>query len=63
MLHCYSVNVWLLKMEGLKTNLLIEVDRTMAEGDTITKAVFASGPAELPIQPDILAFGVRVKAR
>lgn len=46
----------------METNLLIEMHRPMAERDAITEAVLASGSAKLPIQPDILAFGMGVKA-
>lgn len=46
----------------LKTNLLIEVDRPVAESDAVTEAVLACGAAKLPIQPDVLAFGMGVKA-
>jgi len=35
----------------------------MAECDAITEAVLASGTTKLSVQPDILAFGMRVKAR
>lgn len=50
------------KHSELKTNLLIEVDRPVAESDAITEAVLARGTAKLPVQPDVLAFGVGVKA-
>lgn len=50
------------KNSGLKTNLLIEVDRPVAESDAITEAVLSCGTAKLPIKPDILAFGMGVKA-
>lgn len=46
----------------LETNLLVEVDRPVAESDAITEAVLACGTAKLPIKPDILAFGMGVKA-
>lgn len=46
----------------METNLLIKMHRPVAECDAVTEAVFASGSAKLPIQPDILAFGVGVKA-
>lgn len=46
----------------LKTNLLVEVHRPVAESDAITEAVLAGGTAQLPIQPDVLSFGVGVKA-
>lgn len=49
-------------MIELKTNLLIEVDRPVDESDAITEAVLACGAAKLPIQPDVLALGVGVKA-
>lgn len=35
----------------------------MAESDAIAEAVLASGAAKLPIEPDVLAFGTRVKAK
>lgn len=46
----------------LNTNLLIEPYRPLAEGDAVTEAVFACGATQLPIQPDVLALGVRVEA-
>lgn len=49
-------------MGELKTNLLIEVDRPVAESDTITEAVLARGAAKLPVEPNVFAFGVGVKA-
>lgn len=35
----------------------------MAESDAIAEAVLAGGAAKLPIQPDVLSFGMRVKAK
>ncbi len=49
-------------MQKMKANLLIEVDRPVAESDAVTEAVLARGTAKLPIQPDVLAFGMGVKA-
>lgn len=34
----------------------------MAERDAVAEAVLARGPAELPVQPDVLALGVRMEA-
>lgn len=34
----------------------------MAKSDAVTEAVLACGAAKLPIQPDVLAFGVGVEA-
>lgn len=45
-----------------KTNLLVEVDGSVAKCDAVTEAVLACGTAKLPIQPDVLAFGVGVEA-
>lgn len=46
----------------MKTNLFIEVDGPVAERDPIAEAVLARGAAKLSVQPDVLAFGMRVKA-
>lgn len=46
-----------------RTNLLIEVDGPVAESDAVAEAVLARGAAKLPVQPDVLAFGVGVKSR
>lgn len=46
----------------VRTDLLVEVDRPVAEGDAITEAVLARGAAKLPVQPDVLALDMRVEA-
>lgn len=38
------------------------MDGPVAEGDAVTEAVFARGASELPVEPDVLAFGVGVEA-
>lgn len=45
------------------TNLFIEMDGPVAEGDAITEAVLACRTPKLTIEPYILAFGVGVEAR
>ena len=38
------------------------MNRAVAERDAVTEAVLASGTPKLSVQPDVLAFGVWVKA-
>lgn len=39
------------------------MDRPVAEGDAVTEAVLAHRTPKLPVEPDVLAFGVGVEAR
>lgn len=39
------------------------MDGPVAEGDAVAEAVLARRTPELPIEPDVLAFGVGVEAR
>lgn len=50
-------------MEWGDTDLLVEVDGPVAEGDAVAEAVLARGAPQLPVQPNVLAFGVGVEAR
>lgn len=45
------------------TNLFIKMDRPVAEGDAVTEAVLARRTPKLPVEPDVLAFGVGVEVR
>lgn len=44
------------------TNLFIEMERPVAEGDAVTEAVLARRTPKLPVKPNVLAFGVGVEA-
>lgn len=51
------------KVAPVLTNLFIEMDGPVAEGDAVTEAVLARRTPKLPVEPDVLAFGVGVEAR
>lgn len=58
--YCSLIRITIQRDEA---NLFIEVDGAVAERDAIAEAVLASRSSKLPIQPDVLPPGMRVKAQ